>query len=102
MKSTLTLLATLALSTSAFAQQYNTVPASEAAQYRQCIAYANKTYNGGTDPSPIKGQNKAQAWCTCLWNETADDFKGNLATFAETARGKKINKTCEKYSDWSD
>ena len=43
-----------------------------------------------------------QAWCTCLWNETPDDFKGNLVKFSESTAGKKTNRTCEKYANWSD
>lgn len=91
----------LALATSAFAQEYNRVPAGDQ-QYQQCISHANRKYQGGTDPSPIRGQNKAQAWCTCLWNETPDDFKGSLVKFSESDRGTRVNKMCEKYSDWSD
>lgn len=94
--------ATLLLASSAAvlaADEYNKVPAGDG-QYRQCLSYAAKLYNGGNDKSPIRGQNKAQAWCTCMWNETPDDFKGNLATFAETRKGKSTNATCEKYSDW--
>lgn len=48
----------------------------------------------------MKGQSKAQAFCTCMWNETPEDFKGSLAKFAETAKGKSTNKICEKHSDW--
>lgn len=83
----------------ALAQQYNKVPAGDA-QYGQCQVHANKQYTGGAEASPIKGQNKAQAWCTCLWNETPDDFKGDLVKFAETRKGKETNKVCEKYADW--
>lgn len=81
------------------ADEYNKVPAGDG-QYRQCLTFAAKLYEGGGDKSPIKGQSKAQAWCTCMWNETPDDFKGNLATFSETKKGKSTNATCEKYSDW--
>jgi hypothetical protein len=35
-----------------------------------------------------------------MWNETPDDFKGNLVAFSETAKGAATNKTCEKYSNW--
>lgn len=95
--------AALSLSTGvAFAaDEYNTVPAGDA-QYRQCLSYASKLYEGGKEKSPITGQNKEQAWCTCLWNETPDNFKGNLVAFSESAAGKRINKTCEKYADWGD
>ena len=103
MKRTLSIALMMMLGTSAaLAQEYNRVPASDQAQYRQCINHANKTYEGGNEPSPIKGQNKAQAWCTCMWNETPDDFKGNLVTFSETRKGKETNKVCEKYSNWSE
>lgn len=81
--------------------EYNTVPAGDA-QYRQCLTYAAKLYEGGKDPSPIRGQNKEQAWCTCLWNETPDEFGGNLVKFSESAKGKRVNKICEAYSNWHD
>ncbi|MBI2768206.1 MAG: hypothetical protein HYX47_01175 [Burkholderiales bacterium] len=91
--------ALLSIGGAAIAQDYNKVPAGDA-QYRQCLSYAAKLYEGGNEKSPIAGQSKAQAWCTCMWNETPDDFKGNLVTFSETRKGKETNKTCEKYSDW--
>jgi hypothetical protein len=81
------------------AGEYNKVPAGNG-QYSQCLSYAAKLYTGGDEKSPIRGQTKAQAWCTCMWNETPDNFRGNLATFSESRRGKEINKTCEEYSDW--
>lgn len=40
------------------------------------------------------------AACTCLWDETPDDFKGSLTRFAETAKGKSTNQICEKHSGW--
>jgi len=83
----------------AAAQQYNTVP-SDDAQYRQCLSFAARRYDGGTERSPIRGQNKIQAWCTCLWNETPDNFRGNLVNFSESTRGERVNKICEKYADW--
>lgn len=83
------------------AGNYNDVPSSDT-QYKQCITYANKNYEGGNEPSPIVGQTKVAAFCECMWNETSDDFRGNLAKFAESPRGQKINKICEKYSNWSD
>ena len=93
--------ALLCASTASFAaDEYNKVPASDMPQYNQCLSYVNKKYEGGTEKSPIAGQNKSQAFCTCMWNETADDFKGNLASFSETPKGKKANDICEKYSDW--
>jgi hypothetical protein len=79
--------------------EYNAVP-SDDGQYRQCITYANRIYQGGADPSPIRGQSKVHAWCTCLWNETPDNFRGSLVNFSESERGKRINKICEKYADW--
>lgn len=80
---------------------YNTVPADDV-QYRQCLRYAATLYEGGKEPSPIRGQTKEQAWCTCLWNETPDEFNGNLVKFSESAKGKRVNKICEAYSNWSD
>jgi hypothetical protein len=81
------------------ADDYNAPPAGDK-QYAACIVYSNKNYEGGNEKSPVKGQSKAQAFCTCMWNETPDDFKGSLAKFAETAKGKSVNKTCETHSDW--
>ena len=83
------------------ATDYNRPPASDT-QYRQCLSFAMKRYTGGEDPSPVAGQTKVQAWCTCLWNETPEDFKGNLVTFSESPRGARTNKLCEKHADWSD
>ena len=84
---------------SASAQENNTVPAGDA-QYKECLVRVNKIYDGGNEKSPIRGQNKSQAYCTCLWNETPDDFRGNLSKFADSDRGKRIDKICTKYSDW--
>ena len=96
------LLATLSFCTAALAaDEYNDVPAGDR-QYAQCISTSNKKWEGGTEKSPIKGQSKAEAFCTCLWNETPDNFRGNLATFSESTRGKSVNKICEKYADWYD
>ncbi|OYT92390.1 MAG: hypothetical protein CFE43_08995 [Burkholderiales bacterium PBB3] len=84
------------------ADEYNTVPTG-APQYKQCIAYSTKLgWEGGNEKSPIKGQTKVQAFCTCMWNETPDDFKGNLAKLADSPKGKTINKMCEKYADWGE
>lgn len=80
---------------------YNDVPKSDA-QYRECLVFSKKNYEGGDEPSPIKGQTKAEAFCECLWNETPDNFRGSLAKFAESRRGQEINRVCEKYSDWKD
>ena len=82
------------------AGEYNAVPAGDA-QYSACLSYSNSKYEGGNEPSLIAGQNKAQAWCTCMWNETPDDFKGSLAKFAETSKGAEMNKLCERYSGWN-
>lgn len=81
------------------ADDYNAPPAGDK-QYASCITYSNKTYEGGTAKSPVRGQSKAQAFCTCMWNETPENFKGDLAKFAETAKGKETNQICEKHSDW--
>jgi len=90
----------LGLATAAFAgDEYNTVPAGDS-QYGACLKYSATVYQGGDEASPIKGQTKAQAWCTCMWNETPDDFRGSLAKFSETSKGKSTNSTCEKYADW--
>jgi len=90
----------LCAATSVFAaDEYNNVPSGDK-QYAACISYSNKNYEGGNEKSPVKGQSKAQAFCTCMWNETTEDFKGSLAKFAETGKGKSTNKICEQYSDW--
>lgn len=83
------------------ADAYNKVPAGDK-QYASCLSYANQRYEGGSEKSPIAGQTKVQAWCTCMWNETPDDFTGGLVSFSESSKGKQINKLCEKYADWSD
>lgn len=97
--SVITSLALCAATAALAADDYNAPPAGDR-QYAACIAYSNKNYDGGEEKSPVKGQNKAQAFCTCMWNETPDDFKGSLAKFAETAKGKSTNKICEKHSNW--
>ena len=86
--------------TSFAADAYNPVPASDQAMLQQCLGYANGKYTGGEAASPIAGQSKAVAFCTCMWNETPDDFKGNLAKYADSSGGKATNATCEKYSNW--
>lgn len=96
-----TIILGLSASSAMAVAEYNRVPAGDE-QYRQCISYANKRYDGGNEASPISGQNKAQAWCTCMWNETPDDFGGNLVKFSESAKGARTNKICEAYSGWSD
>ena len=77
--------------------RYNTAPAGEVAS---CKAYANNKYSGGGEASPVAGQTKADAFCTCMWNEAPDNVKGNLAAFADSAAGAATNKTCEAYSNW--
>ena len=69
----------------AIAQEYNPVPAGDQ-QYRECLSRVNRIYDGGNEKSPIRGQTKAQAYCTCLWNETPDDFRGNHCLHLTTAR----------------
>ena len=92
--------AVLSVSTFAFAADvYDPVPAGDV-QFGQCLAYSATVYQGGNDASPIAGQNKAQAWCTCMWQETPEDFKGSLAKFSETPKGASTNKTCERYANW--
>lgn len=80
---------------------YNDPPAGDV-QYKNCKIYSMKKWEGGGESSPIPGESKAEAFCTCMWNETPDDFKGGLAKFSETAKGAKINAICEKYSNWGD
>jgi hypothetical protein len=93
-------LAGLCVSTAVLAADaYDPVPAGDV-QYGQCLAYSATVYQGGNDASPIAGQNKAQAWCTCMWQETPEDFKGSLAKFSETPKGAATNKTCERYANW--
>ena len=70
--------------------------------YLQCLKEADKRYEGGRDWSPISGQTKVQAWCTCMWNETPEEFKGSLVKFSELPRGSATNKLCEKHSNWSE
>jgi phosphoserine aminotransferase len=90
----------LCAATSALAAtEYNAIPAGDK-QYAACISYSNKNYEGGNEKSPVKGQSKAQAFCSCMWNETPDDFRGSLAKFAETSKGKSTNKLCEEHADW--
>jgi len=91
----------LCASTAASAvDKYNEVPAGDA-QFKGCLAYAKKVgWEGGDAASPIPDQSKVVAYCSCMWNETPDDFKGSLGKFADSDKGKATNKTCEKYSDW--
>jgi hypothetical protein len=98
---TIAALGLFAVSALTFAQQdeYETVPKGDP-QYLQCLSRVNKLYEGGSEPSPIRGQNKAQAYCTCLWNETPDDFRGDLSKFADSAAGASLDRICVKYSRW--
>jgi hypothetical protein len=82
-------------------EEYNDVPAGNE-QYKNCKIYAMKKWEGGEKKSRIAGQSKAEAFCTCLWNETPENFKGGLATFSESEKGAKINDICEKYSGWTE
>ncbi|MBS4098053.1 MAG: hypothetical protein KGZ83_14580 [Sulfuricella sp.] len=105
MNKTLLAVAALALlgtvKVAAAAGGYNDVPPGDA-QFKQCVTYANKNYEGGNAKSPVPGQSKVVAFCECMWNETPDDFRGNLAKFSESDKGKKVNKICEKHSNWTD
>ncbi|MBF0560451.1 MAG: hypothetical protein HQL37_00270 [Alphaproteobacteria bacterium] len=90
----------LCASNAAFAgSQYNDVPNGDE-QYKNCKIYAMKKWEGGGDSSPIPGQSKAEAFCTCMWNETPENFSGGLAKFSESEKGAAMNKTCEDYSNW--
>ncbi len=87
---------------SAFAiSEYNPVPAGDML-FARCKQYGLQKYSGGKEPSLISGQSKVDAFCTCMWNETPDNFKGNLGAYADTTAGASMNKTCETYSGWSD
>jgi hypothetical protein len=68
--------------------------------YGQCLATSLNRYTGGGEESPIAGQTKVQAFCTCMWNETPDNFKGDLAKYSETSAGAAMNKKCEAHSGW--
>jgi hypothetical protein len=82
------------------ADKYNDVSSEDQQQYLACKTYSLKKYEGGENASPIPGQTKAEAFCTCMWNETAEDFKAGLAKFSETPKGAATNKICEKYANW--
>lgn len=81
------------------ATDYNDPPAGDK-QYAMCVKTSNKDYTGGNAQSPVRGQTKAEAYCTCLWNETAEDFQGSLSKYAESLQGRRIKKICEKHADW--
>ncbi|MBC7857644.1 MAG: hypothetical protein H7Z39_02485 [Burkholderiaceae bacterium] len=98
---TLASLLVLCATMNARADTYNPVPPDDA-QYKQCLADAAKDYEGGNDKSPVKGQTKAAAYCSCLWNETSEGFSGRLMKFAESEKGAKINRICEKHANWRD
>lgn len=101
-KSSIALVAAFVLtiaSAAGAATDYNTPPAGDKL-YPACVKEINESYTGGNDKSPIRGQSKAQAYCTCLWNETPDGFKGSLAAFSETAKGKSMKKMCESHANW--
>jgi hypothetical protein len=85
--------------TSAFAATEYNSPGGDPV-YAQCLATSLNRYTGGGEQSPIAGQTKVQAFCTCMWNETPDNFKGNLAMYSETPAGTAMNKMCEKHSGW--
>lgn len=92
--------AAMSLPSFAFAaDDYNAPPAGDS-QYAACIVSSNKTYEGGDAKSPVAGQTKAQAFCRCVWNETPEDFRGDLAKFADSGKGKTVNAMCEKHSGW--
>lgn len=92
-----TLVVSLLAASTAFAA-YD-VPKDEP-QFLQCKAYSLTKYQGGDEASPIPGQNKADAFCSCMWHETPENFKGSLAKFSETDAGAKTNAMCEKHSGW--
>ena len=89
----------LCIASNAFAA-YPDVSSEDQPQYSACKTYSLQKYQGGDTASPIAGQTKAEAFCTCMWNETAEDFKGGLAKFSETPKGAATNKICEKYANW--
>ena len=89
----------LSFSATAMAQSYNKPPSGDG-QFAQCLVYSATRYQGGGEPSPVPGQSKMEAWCTCMWNETPDDFKGDLAKFSETGKGAATNKLCETHANW--
>ena len=90
--------ATISVTGVAFAAgDYNDAPWGDA-QVQACLRHANASYTGGGDASNVSGQNKAHAWCECLWNETPDSFGGDLVKYADTHSA--TNKKCEKYSGW--
>ncbi len=84
------------------ADVYDPVPAHGAVQYFGCVHNANETFTGGKAKSPIAGQSKAEAYCTCMWSESPQDFDGDLVKWGEkTKEGSKYKSICEKYSNWS-
>jgi len=76
---------------------YNDAPWTDG-QVKQCLNRANESYTGGNEPSNVRGQDKAHAWCECLWNETPDSFGGDLVKYSVSHPS--VNKMCEKHSGW--
>ena len=81
------------------AMDYNRPPAGDK-QYAQCLRNSVNNYTGGNDPSSIPGQTNVQAFCTCMWNETPDNFNGNLLAFSESPKGAATSRLCEQHSGW--
>lgn len=92
-------LSMMAMTETVHGQEYKQVPAGDA-QYAQCLSRAVTRYSGGQEPSRVAGQTKVEAWCTCMWNETSDNFQGDFVAFANTNQGAAMNRTCERYSGW--
>ncbi|MBF0108186.1 MAG: hypothetical protein HQL76_03290 [Magnetococcales bacterium] len=92
-------LALLMQSGAAFAYtDYNTP--TDDGQFKNCVAYSTNKWTGGDEPSPVPGQSKATAFCTCLWNETPDNFRGGLAKFSESEAGAQLSNLCSKHANW--
>ena len=97
--SLITALMLTAASAAGAATSYNTPPAGDKL-YPACVKEINESYQGGNEKSHIRCQGKSQAYCICLWNETPDEFKGSLAAFAESEKGKGMKKMCEAHANW--
>ena len=63
------------------------------------MTYVSENYDGGEEPSPFKGQSKAQAWCACLFQKVPD-FADDLAHYLKTRNGKNVDDACNTYADW--
>jgi len=74
---------------------------ANAANLLACVKYVSKTYEGGEAPSPVAGQSKTQAWCSCFQREKPD-FAGDLGAYLETGPGKKTDTLCNRYADWGE